>query len=222
VDLRKALYEEIYNNENDPDNDLYYVLEVREPLAVLKSRGPLYGKNPCKAAKAFDYPGGALQLELPDTVEKLINDGYLEKLTPAATVDLLGRSHPPYEEPTDLLPDKEKYFRPYSTSLYTLMDEYYTSKKERNEFRKKLGHAPTPAPTKLAAVSMMTHTVHPSPSGTLSSLEGAVAPLSPPGKAAAAPLSPPFSSPTAVKSLASRFNSSITPLPRSAVGVVSP
>jgi hypothetical protein len=190
VDLRELLYEEIYNKDNDPNNDLYYVLKVREPFD--KSMGPLYGIKPCKAADAFGYPGGALQLELPNTVENLLKDGYLEKLTPAETVALLGRNHPPYDTIVDYMADKEHYFRPYSASLYSLMDEYYTSQEERNEFRKGLGQAATPASKAPAAkLNIMTHTKYPSDNGS---------PLSPPG--AAGPLSPQFGSPAPVRRMA--------------------
>jgi len=210
VDLRELLYREIYNNENDPDNNLYYVLKVTRKF---------YGKNPCKAANAFGYPGGALQMELPDTVENLIKNGSLEKFTPAATVALLGRSHPPYKKVEDYMADKDSYFRPYSTALYTVMNSYYTTKEERENFRKSRGQIPTPHPTTPgAAIYQLPATIRPSPAP--SSPLGVAGSLSSPkprwGSASQ------FTSPTAVKSLASRFNSSITPSSGSAVGVVSP
>jgi hypothetical protein len=192
MDLRELLYREIYNEENDPDNDLYYILKVKKKF---------YGKNPCKAANAFGYPGGALQFELPDTVENLIKDGYLEKLTSAATVALLGRSHPHYDKVEDYMADKDSYFRPYSTSLYPLMKYYYTTEEERETFRRSRGQLPTPRPrTPGATVYPLAATVRPSP-----------APLSPLGaRAALSPLG------------MARRRLFTNPSSGSAVGVVSP
>jgi len=161
VDLRKVLYEEIYNHENDPDNDLYYVLKVKQKF---------YGKNPCKAAEAFGYPGGALQLELPDTVTNLLKTGYLEKLTPAATSALFGRSHPLYAEDIDYEVNKEDYFRPYSPSLYPLMNYYYTTEGQRARFRMSRGELPTPHPRTPVTVSLLPATVRPD-RGPLSPLD---------------------------------------------------
>ena len=205
VDLRKVLYEEIYNKDNDPDNDLYYVLKVRKKF---------YGKNPCKAADAFGYPGGALQFELPDTVENLLKAGFLEKLTPAATVALLGMSHPPYEKEVDYWDDKDSYFRPYSTSLYPLMKYYYTTEEEREKFRIKRGQIPTPRPrTPGAAVYPLAATVRPSPDplsplGTLSPPRPLGALSSPKPRWVSASQ---FRSPTVVRSLSTHFNAT-TPI----------
>ena len=139
VDLRKIIYDLIYNPENDKNNDEYYVLEVIDEFE---------GKFPCKAASAFYYPGGALQLGLPGNVDTLIKDGKLRKLGPEETKKLFnGIRFPPYIRNTD---GNEAAFRPLSESLYTLMDMYYSDPKNRADWRKSVGLDPD-TPVKPAA-----------------------------------------------------------------------
>jgi hypothetical protein len=150
-DLRKIIYDMIYTTSNDKTNDEYYVLEVLKEIK---------GKFPCKAASAYKYLGGALQLGLPDTVENLLKgpDPFLRKLDSKETRELFGGiNFPPYISITD---GNEAEFRPLSKSLYSLMDLYYSNPDVRKEWRRKEG-LPLESPLKpedLAHIKPM-HTV---------------------------------------------------------------
>jgi hypothetical protein len=137
VDLREKIYKMIYTSTNDKENKLYYVLQLEQDLEVT---------DPCKAAKAFGYPGGALQLGLPSTVQKLIDDGILKKLTPVDMKYILGEDFPrfpPYTDPDDGI---EAAFRPYNRSLYPIMEQYYSTEEMRAKYRNEQALPPTPAP----------------------------------------------------------------------------
>lgn len=127
-DLRKTLYDMIYNPKNDPQNELYYVLKV--------VKDGVRGKNPCKAKAAFEYPGGALQLGLSRSVSELLKYGYLKKLTHDETKNLLGgRNFPEYESEYDTPADHDNAFRPFNTVFNGLMNEFYASEDKRQAWR---------------------------------------------------------------------------------------
>jgi len=129
-DLRKIIYDMIYNPSNDTKNDEYYVLEVMKEFK---------GKFPCKAASAYKFSGGALQLGLPDSVENLLKGPFpfLRKLDAKETHTLFGGiNFPPYVNKTD---GNEAAFRPLSKSLYPLMDLYYSKPEVRRVWREKEG-----------------------------------------------------------------------------------
>jgi len=132
-DVRKYLYEMIYNSENDKDNELYYVLKVIKQIT---------GKFPCRAAPAFNYNGGAYQLELPKSIGELIADGTLKRLT---TEQMEGREIDTDRIPFPKFPKFPKYtdpfvtpgnFKPYDTdrNLGQLI-QYYKDKDTTNASR---------------------------------------------------------------------------------------
>ena len=92
TDLRKMIFEHVYNHENDRDNTDYAIYQVTEPFNAV---------YPCKAAPFFEFPGGAYQVAFPDTIEHLLKNGYLHKLTSNEIFDLIGAYFPPYSDPTD-------------------------------------------------------------------------------------------------------------------------
>jgi hypothetical protein len=157
VDLRKIIYEKIYDEKNDEDNELYYVLRVKKPMTI---------KNPCKAVKYFGYPGGALQLELPKTVQELLNDGSLEKIPVRDWNDpIKGMGpgfprFPPYSDPDD---GKDAAFRPLEDGLDPLMELYYSTEADRKAYRNDKGMASTPAGPTRPAISVETATPTPAP-----------------------------------------------------------
>jgi hypothetical protein len=152
VDLRKIIYEKIYDEKNDVDNELYYVLRVKKPMTI---------KNPCKAVKYFGYPGGALQLELPKTVQELLNDGSLEKIPvhdwndPIKGMGPGFPRFPPYSDPDD---GKDAAFRPLEDGLDPLMNLYYSTEADRKAYRNDKGMASTPAGPTRPAISVETAT----------------------------------------------------------------
>jgi hypothetical protein len=134
VDLREIIYKMIYKPENDVDNELYYVLRLKKPITII---------NPCKAAKAFGYPGGAFQLGLPKTVQELLDDGTLEKVAPE-DMKKIGPGFPRFPPYTDDDDGKPAAFRPWNASLDPFVDLYYSTTAERYNHRKKVGADPTP------------------------------------------------------------------------------
>ena len=123
-DLRELLYEMIYKPENDPNNELYYVLRVAKP--------GVRALNPCRAKAVFGYPGGAFQVGLSRTIEDLIKNGYLEKLTPAKTYTLLGRNFPVYHDENDGNPAA---FEPYNPVFNMLLDNSAAAIEARRQWR---------------------------------------------------------------------------------------
>jgi len=115
IDLRHVLYTMIYNDKNDPDNELYYVLKVLKPFTALR---------PCPADNAFGYRARAFQLGLPDTIQNLITNGTLEKLTPERMIEELGTdfpSHPPY---FNRATDTNINFVPFDKRLIEVINHY--------------------------------------------------------------------------------------------------
>ena len=139
VDLRELEYDFLYNNKNDPANKLYYVAEVLIPI---------YGKTPCKAAPAFDFPGGALQIELEKPFSKLIKSGHIKILTPNEIKDLFKDAYPnepgvpvyfPKFNDINLEEADPKNYQTYSINRVTnyLINRFYgTTHKERMERRR--------------------------------------------------------------------------------------
>jgi hypothetical protein len=134
-DLRELLYKMIYKPENDPNNDLYYVLRVAKP--------GVRALNPCRAKAVFGYPGGAFQLALNRTIEDLIKDKSLEKLTPAKTATLLGRNFPVYRDEHDGNPAA---FEPYNPVFNMLLDNSAAAIEARRQWRIRQQLPASPAP----------------------------------------------------------------------------
>jgi len=164
IDLRRVLYEMIYTHDNDPDNTLYYVLKVVKPIT---------GMNPCKAAPAFDYPGGALQLGLPKSVDDLLADGSLKKLSTNETEALFGYHFPPYESDID---GNDAAFRPHNSNLNKIMDTYYSTEAEGETWRAANITVPSPTGTETPAalrVALNTNLMSPPPKSVASSFSPA-------------------------------------------------
>jgi hypothetical protein len=144
VDLRNLIYGMMFTHQNDPNNKLYYVARVMKDIE---------GKFPCRAGTAFDYPGGALQVEFSKNVKTLIEEGYIEILTPEETRELFANAyelrreqgidtyHPLFsDENAD--ESKPELFETYNVNAETtaLMDKYYGTTHEsrlsnRNQWR---------------------------------------------------------------------------------------
>jgi hypothetical protein len=156
IDLREELYKMIYNETNDPEQSLYGVYEVISEDAI-------EAKFPCVAEKAFDYIGGAFQLELPESINDLIAAGKIKKLTLTEIRDKLGATFPtfpPYRYPND---DKPETFQLFDRKLRFLVDLYKLSTPEaRDAKRAELGLPPATPITETANALFFPATVHPS------------------------------------------------------------
>jgi hypothetical protein len=125
-DFREEMYLDMYNHTNDPENKLYYILKVLRPIKALA---------PCKARPWFDYDGGALQLQLPASIEELLDmhqaDGggpYLRKLSSEEIKGLIGDYFPPYSG--EKIEDAK--FEPYDGALINVVKANYPYPKDAN------------------------------------------------------------------------------------------
>jgi hypothetical protein len=153
VDLREELYKMIYNISNDPEQTLYGVYEVI-------SEEPIDAKFPCVAEKAFEYIGGAFQLELPESINNLIDAGKIKKLTLTEISKKLGPTFPtfpPYRYPND---DKPETFQIFDRKLRFLVDLYKLSTpEERDAKRLELGLPPATPIKETANAVLLPETV---------------------------------------------------------------
>jgi len=123
-DFRKVIYSMIYNKDNDKTNSLYYILRVLKPITA---------KLPCKAAPAFEYDGGALQVQLPRTIKELLEgpSPSLQKLSSEEIYTLMGSYFPPYSGPKI----QDALFEPHDERLINVVRANYPYPKDGNRDR---------------------------------------------------------------------------------------
>jgi hypothetical protein len=98
VELRKMIFDLVYNDKNDTAD--YFIYRVIEPFDAI---------YPCQAAPFFEFPGGAYQVGLPSTVKYLVENKYLEKLKPVEVLNLIGSHFPPFSNPSEKTGPVELY-----------------------------------------------------------------------------------------------------------------